>query len=92
MIPFMTSFTIDLYTAGDSIIADAEDEIANITNTTIRQQIQDNLQNMQAATQENIDYLSFFYQYSWVFIIVIITFSIFMIARSMVETKGYGVV
>ena len=89
-IPFMTSFTVDLYVAGDSIIANAESKIDNITNVTIRNAIRDNLQNMQAATQENINYMSFFYQYSWVFIVIIITFMFFMIARSTVETKGFN--
>lgn len=91
-IPFLTSFTVDLYVAGDSVIANAEEELDNIQNVTIRNQIKGNLQNMQAATQENIDYLSFFYQYGWVFVILIITFTFFMLARSIVETKGYGVV
>lgn len=91
-IPFLTSFTVDLYVAGDSIIANAEEEIDNIQNATIKNQIQSNLQDMQAATQENINYMSFFYQYGWVFVILIITFTFFMLARSIVETKGYGVV
>lgn len=91
-IPFLTSFTVDLYTAGDDIIADAEDEIAGIHNVTIRQNIQDNLDNMQSATAENINYLSFFYQYGWVFVILIVTFTFFMLARQVVETKGYNVV
>lgn len=89
-IPFMTSFTVDLYVAGDSIIENAESKIDNISNVTIRNAIRSNLQNMQAATQENINYMSFFYQYSWVFIVIIITFMFFMIARSTVETKGFG--
>lgn len=91
-IPFLTSFTTDLYVAGETIIIDAQDELGNIQNATIRSQIQDNLQNMQAATQENINYMAFFYQYSWVFIILIVTFTLFMIARSIVETKGFNVV
>jgi len=92
-IPFVTNFSTDLYVAGDSIIADAEDELANINNATIRNQLTDSLNNMQGATQENIEYLSFFYQYSWVFIVLIITFTFFMLARKVVETRGYdGVV
>lgn len=89
-IPFLTAFTIDMYAAGDTILANAEDELANIQNATIRQAIQGNLDNMQAATAENIDYLSFFYQYSWILIIIIVTFTIFILARKTVETKGYG--
>lgn len=79
-----------MYAAGDTILANAEDELANIQNATIKQAIQDNLDNMQAATAENIDYLSFFYQYSWILIILVVTFTIFILARKTVETKGYG--
>lgn len=91
-IPFLTSFTVDLYVAGDDIIANAETQIDSIQNVTIREQIRGNLQNMQAATQENINLMAFFYQYSCVFVIVIITFMLFMLGRSIVETKGMGVV
>lgn len=90
-IPFLINFTTDLYAASDSIIEDAQDNLDSISNDTIKTRIQNNLQNMQDATEENIDYLSFFYQYSWVFIILVTTFTIFMRARQVVETKNmYG--
>lgn len=88
-IPFLTEFTTDMYVAGDNIIADAESKIGNISNVTIRTNIQNNLQDMQSATAENIGYLSFFYQYSWIFIVIVVTFTIFILARRMVEVKGY---
>ena len=82
-----------MYAASDSIIADAQSNIDSITNTTIRDRIQNNLQEMQDATEENINYLSFFYQYGWIFVILVTTFTIFMLARQVVETKAnYGVV
>lgn len=89
-IPFLVDFSTDIYLAGDSILADAESKIDSITNATIKAQIQGNIDNMQAATAENIEYLSVFYKYSWILIIVIVTFTIFIIARQTVETKGYS--
>ena len=92
-IPFLINFTTDMYAASDSIIADAQSNIDSITNTTIRDRIQNNLQEMQDATEENINYLSFFYQYGWIFIIIVTVFTIFMLARQVVETKAnFGVV
>jgi predicted PurR-regulated permease PerM len=92
-IPFLIGFTTDLYSASDSIIEDAKNNIEDISNTTIRDRIQDNLQKMQDATEENINYLSFFYQYGWIFVIIVVVFTIFMLARQVVETKsGLGVV
>lgn len=89
-IPFATSFSTDLYVAGDSILEDAQDKIDSISNATIRTRIQDSLDNMQDATAENIEHLAFFYQYSWIFVVIIITFTFFMLARKIVETKGYS--
>ena len=89
-IPFLTDFTTDMYIAGDSITQRTEDKIAEISNATIRQNIQDALDNMQSSTAENIQNLGFFYQYSWILIVLIVTFSLFILARKVVETKGYS--
>ena len=90
-IPFLTDFTTDMYLAGDDIIVGTESKIGSISNETIRTNIQNNLQDMQSATAENINYLSFFYQYSWIFIVIVVTFTIFLLARRNVEVKGsYG--
>ncbi len=92
-IPFLINFTTDIYSANDEIIDDAQSNIDSISNETIRTRIQVNLENMQLATEENINYLSFFYQYSWVFIILITAFTVFMLARQVVESKsGMGVI
>jgi nitrate/nitrite-specific signal transduction histidine kinase len=77
-----------MYAASDSIIEDAQENIDGITNTTIRDRIQNNLQEMQDATEENMNYLSFFYQYGWIFVILVTVFTIFMLARRVVETKS----
>ena len=91
-IPFMTNFTVDMYAAGDDIIAMSEENLDNIQNATIRNRIMNNLQTMQDSTEETVNYLSFFYQYSWIFVIVIVVFTMFMLARKVVETKGMQVV
>lgn len=88
-IPFLTDFTTDMYIAGDDITQRTEEKISEISNTTIRQNIQDALDNMQSATAENIQNLGFFYQYSWILIVLIVTFTLFILARKVVETKGY---
>lgn len=89
-VPFLIDFTTDMYLASEDIISDIEDKIDEISNATIKTQIQDNIDNMQAATAENVGYLSFFYIYGWIFIIVVVTFTILILARRTVETKGYG--
>lgn len=87
-IPFLINFTTDIYSANDEIIDDAQSNLQSIVNETIRTRIQVNLENMQLATEENINYLSFFYQYSWIFVILVTAFTIFMLARQVVESKS----
>jgi len=89
-IPFLISFTTDMYIASEDIILDNQDKIASINNATVRAQIQSNLNNMQGAVQENIDYLSFFYQFGWVFVILVVVFTILILARKTVETQGFN--
>lgn len=91
--PFLIAFTTDMYIAGDDILANAESKIADISNVTIRNRIQNSLDAMQDSTAYNIEYLGFFYQYGWILIVLVLTFTIFILARKTVETRGYtGVV
>jgi predicted PurR-regulated permease PerM len=91
-IPFMVSFTVSTYEASDQIIADAEEHILNIRNESIKARILSGLEKMQDSTAENIEQLSFFYQYGWIFVVIVTIFTIFMLARQVVETKDIGVV
>jgi len=91
-IPFLISFSSGLYVAGDDIIGDASETIGQIENVEIKERIQATLTNAQSSTENTIDILSFFFQYSWVFVMLIITFTIFIIARKNVESNQIGAV
>jgi len=91
-IPFLISFNSGMYTAGSDIIADASEKIGDIENAEVKTRIQSTLTNAQSSTENTIDLLSFFFQYSWVWIMLIITFTIFIVARKNVEANQLGVV
>jgi len=91
-IPFLIDFTTDMYAASDAIFEDSIDNLESISDEEVRDRIIDGIEEMQGATEENIEYLGFFYKYSWVFVVLITMFTIFMLARQVVETKNIGVV
>jgi len=86
-IPLLININTELYKAGENLIGDTLSELENIQNSTIKQELSEALTNAKTSTLHNISVLSWFYQYSWVFIIIIVAMVIFMLARSTVEVQ-----
>ena len=91
-IPFSIAFTAEMYGASEDIIAGAQDQIGEIADVEVRDRLDSTLGDALASTEDTINILSFFYQYSWVWIMLIITFIIFISARKVVETNQAGVI
>ncbi len=91
-IPFSIAFTAEMYGASEDIIEGAQDQIAEIDDLDVRDRLDSTLDDALASTEDTITILSFFYQYSWVWIMLIITFIIFIGARKVVETNQAGVI
>lgn len=91
-VPFLINFSTSSYAFGDQIIGDSTAFLDDIQNETIKGQLQSSLSGAQGATQDNIDILTFFYQYGWIIIIVVTSFSIYMVARKVVETQSFQAV
>ena len=85
--PFLMTINTAFYEAGEDILNSGEDILPNIGNVSIRNNLQDSFTAAQDSTTENVNTLSFFYQYGWVFILVITIMAIFIMARKTVETK-----
>lgn len=79
--PFLISFSSHTYLMGQEIMENTMDDLEAIENETIREEIIGTINQSQAATAENIDMLSFFFQYGWVLIIVIVSVVMWMLAR-----------
>ena len=90
-IPFTIDFSTELINAGDDIISNTINKVNDIDNPEIRERLTATLNNAQEAKSTNIEILSFFYQYAWVWIILLITFVIFIGVRKIVETNQMGI-
>lgn len=86
--PMLINFNVEFFGAGEDILDSAEDSIDSISDSEMKTQIQDSLGDAQESTANQISILASFYQYAWIFIIIVVTFVIFMIARSNVEVSS----
>jgi hypothetical protein len=84
-IPIGIDLNVAFFGAGDDILADSENRLNEIDDSDVKTGIQNNLDAAQESTGNQIDILSSFFQYGWILIVVIVTFVIFVIARSNIE-------
>lgn len=83
-VPVLMDFNVNMYSAGERILEHTD--LTAIQNDTARAHINATFEAALGATQENIDILSYFYQYSWLVILIVVLLVIFMRSRLMVET------
>ena len=88
--PMMTAFNSAMYVAGDNIMNQSTGILQGIHNVTLRNQIIGTVQDAQSATSDSITYLSFFYKYGWILVIVITAFVLFMLGLKTVELNKSG--
>lgn len=85
--PFLMAINAGFYEASENILETGEAILPGIQNVTIRGELQDAFNAAKSTTTENVNILSFFYQYSWIFILVITVMAVFILARRTVETR-----
>jgi hypothetical protein len=78
---------VEFMSAGEDILNSSETVLADIDNVGIHDTIQDSIDNAQSGVVDNITVLGFFFQYAYIFIIVIVAMVLFVIARQSVETN-----
>lgn len=86
-IPLLISINTEFYKAGEELINESLTEINQIQDQTIKDELNKALTDAKTATSNNIGILSWFYQYSWVFVVIVVALVIFMLARTTVETQ-----
>jgi hypothetical protein len=89
-IPFLMNMNVQFYGAGQQIMTQSniQNTIDNIQDADIKTAIQGTFTSATSSTATNIQILGFFFQYSWLWISLIITLILFMITRKTVETQG----
>jgi hypothetical protein len=86
----LATLSTKMYESMDGIIQDGRDSANGISDANVRSALIDDFDAAGAATAQNVDILTTFYKYSWVFILGIIALVFFLRARLMVETGGVG--
>jgi hypothetical protein len=81
--PLAMLLNTEFYAAGDNILQDID--LSEIDDTSIRTAINTSLEAAKDSTVENTNNLSFFYQYGWVFIVIVTLLIVYLFSREVVE-------
>lgn len=87
-----TRFNTELYLAGEDILNDTLPSINDIEDDTIRQQINASVLNARDSASNNIEVNAFIFQYGWVAVALLVTASVLLLTRRVVNLGGGGVV
>lgn len=88
--PMGIKFTSEVYAAGEDIMLSANETIQSIQNETVRTEINDMMNEALDSAEFNIQVNTDFFQYSWVFVILLAGIITFMYARQIVVFQGGG--
>lgn len=90
--PMGVLFNTKMYAAGLDIMETANASIANISDPTIKAEVQATIQSAYNAADNNIDVNAALFQYGWILIIGLVAVIVFLYARSLVEYGAGGFV
>lgn len=90
--PMGVLFNTKMYAAGLDIMSKANTSIANISDPTIKAEVQATIQSAYDAADNNIDVNAAIFQYGWILVVGLVAVVIFMYTRSLIEVGGGGFV
>lgn len=79
-----------IYAEAEEIMLDANETAQNISNTEIRDQLEDMFESSMAAQQNNIEVNNAIFKYGWILAIILTGLVLFLITRSLVEFRQGG--
>lgn len=88
--PMGVLFNSEIYAAGDTILANANASLNNISDPEIKAQLQGMIGEARNAGETNIEVNSDIFQYGWVVLLFVTALVIFLFTRQLVETSGRG--
>lgn len=88
--PMGVLFTTQLYAAGEEIFLDAQADLDNIQNATIRAALNSTMNAATTATTTNVEVLSATFQYGWILVLVLAGLVVYLLTRRLVEVGGGG--
>ena len=90
--PMGVLFTTEMIGAGERILNNTQADLDDIQDTDIRESLNNTIISAMDTAQDNIEVNSSFFQYSWVFIIILSALGVFLLTRRIVEVTGGGVI
>lgn len=94
LVAFVAPFGIKMSTAGfqagEVLINSSVLDLANIEDSTMRDEINQSITSARQSTSDNIETMSNIYQYGWLIILIITLIIIILLARRNVQIGGIG--
>jgi predicted PurR-regulated permease PerM len=88
--PLLIDIQTGMYNAAEIALDDADNWASQINDADVKTQIETTLDTSRDSIPDQIEIMGFFFQYSWVIIILVVLFVIFMMTRTTVEREtGY---
>lgn len=87
-IPLGLTAISQFFKVGDDLITDSSQTFSTIQNETIKQQVTNALNSAQQSTADQVSILSWFVQYAWIWILLVVTLVVYMLGRRTVEYGG----
>ena len=88
VVPMGINFTTHTYAAGEEILNLTLEDLNSIQDATIRDEINQTIMTAMDSSQDNIEFLSGIYQYSWIVVLVLSALIVFVASRRQVEYGG----
>lgn len=85
VVPLIQYVNLNLYAAGEGILADANVVAAGIENDAIRAEMVDAIGAESSVIPTSVQALSVFFQYGWIIIIIMVMLVMFIYTRQSVE-------
>lgn len=79
-IPILMKVNTEFYSAG-------EDVLNSINTTNLPPEMQEAITNAHSSISTQTEILSFFFQYGWIVVLIVILFILFMRSRTLVEAE-----
>lgn len=86
--PIGVELNTKFYLAGQDILNDSLDDIAGISDPTIREQVNASVLAAQGQAANNIEINAALYQYGWVLVLIVSGLAFFLVARQLVSLGG----
>lgn len=88
MLPILIDFNTRAYATAENLLVDANTTAQDIQNPTVKASFESVITSSTNSIPTQVEILGFFFQYSWIIVLVVITLALYMYTRQSVEAEG----